>query len=162
MSDELKAVEDWAGAVLAHLSPSERRKLSRLIGRDLARSQRSRIKANLNPDGSAFEKRRPRPTMRDRKGAIRREGKAGPMFRKLTRANELGILTASADLVEVGFKRKRTAAIARVHQLGLVDQVERKPGAPRLRYAKRQLLGLTEGDREHLVDLILAHLDPKA
>lgn len=158
MSD-LAAVEEWAAAILGQLDPAQRRQLARQIGRDLAQTQRQRIKANLNPDGSAFEPRRPRPALRNRKGELRRQAKAGPMFRKLTRANELGILAATADRVEVGFRRKRTAEIARVHQLGLVDQVERKPDAPRLRYARRQLLGFTDAEREHLADLILGHLD---
>jgi len=159
MSDELAAVEEWAAAILGRLDPAQRRQLARQIGRDLTQSQRDRIKANLNPDGSAFEKRRPRQAMRNRKGEIKRQAKAGPMFRKLTRGNELGILQATANQVDVGFKRARTAEIARVHQLGLVDQVERKKGAPRVRYARRQLLGFTDEEREHLAELILAHLD---
>lgn len=155
MSDELRVVEEWAAAALSRLSAGERRKLARAIGNYLAKSNRARIKSNLNPDGTAYEKRRPRPALRDRKGAIRREGKAGPMFRKLSRPAELGVLLVTPDQVDVGFKRNRTAALALVHQLGLVDQVERAPGAPRLRYPKRVLLGLTDQDGERVVDMIL-------
>lgn len=156
---ELAEVEAWAGAVLSQLDPGQRRQLARQIGRDVDRSQRSRIKAQMNPDGSAFEARKPRPTMRDRKGQIRRTAKAGPMFAKMARARELGVLRASADEVSVGFKRARTSSIARVHQEGLVDQVQRgQDGSPRVRYARRQLLGMTDDDRAALADRILAHL----
>lgn len=159
MSD-LLAVEEWAAALLGQLDPAARRRLSRQIGRDLAKSQRDRVKANRNPDGSAFEARKTPSIIRDRKGAIRRTAKAGPMFRKLSRANELGVIQATADQVDVGFRRARSSAIARVHQEGLVDQVERaRPNSPRVRYARRQLLGMTDAKREHLADLILSHLD---
>ncbi len=157
MSD-LTAVEAWAGAVLAQLEPGQRRQLARAMGTDLARSQRSRIKANLNPDGSAFEPRKPR-TMRDKKGSLRRQAAAGPMFAKLARARELGVLEATGDRVAVGFRRASSSAIARVHQFGLVDLVSRdQPGSPRIRYPARRLLGLTDGDRDALADRVLAHV----
>lgn len=155
---QLAEVEAWAGAILAQLEPGERRKLARAVGTDVARSQRDRIKAGLNPDGSAFEARKPRETMRDKKGQLRRTAKAGPMFAKLARARELGVLEASGEGVSVGFRRARSSAIARVHQFGLTDQVERKAGAPRVRYAARQLLGLTDADRSALMDRVLAHI----
>ncbi len=157
---ELAEVEAWAGAVVSQLEPGQRRQLARQIGRDVDRSQRTRIKAQQNPDGSAFEGRKAQPSMRDRKGQLRREAKAGPMFVKLARARELGVLQASADQVSVGFRRARSSAIARVHQEGLVDQVDRaRPGSPRVRYARRQLLGLTDADRAAMADRIMAHID---
>lgn len=156
---ELEAVEQWAGALLAKLEPGERRKLARLIGRTLATSQRSRVKAQQNPDGTAFEPRKARPTMRDRKGAMRRKAKAGPMFAKLSRANELAVVEATPDGVSVGFRRARSSAIARVHQEGLVDQVERKNrNSARIRYPSRRLLGLSTSDRERLAEQLTTHL----
>lgn len=157
MSD-LTAVEEWAAGVLAQLEPGQRRKLARAVGTDVARSQRDRIKAARNPDGSPYEARKPRETMRDRKGELRRKAKAGPMFAKLSRAAELAVVEVTGESVSVGFRRARSARIARVHQFGLVDQVERKSGSPRVRYPARQLLGLTEADRSQLIDRIVAHI----
>lgn len=58
MSDDLSRLEDWAGALLSRLSAAERRQLNVSIARDLRRSQQRRIKANRNPDGSAYALRK--------------------------------------------------------------------------------------------------------
>lgn len=58
MSDDLHALEDWAGALLARLSTSERRKLNQDIARELRTSHRKRIAAQKNPDGSKFAPRK--------------------------------------------------------------------------------------------------------
>lgn len=50
----------------------------------------------------------------------------------------------------------RTERIARVHHLGLRDQV--KPGGPQYNYPARPLLGFPDGFEERLKDRILAHL----
>lgn len=55
---ELKALEDWAGALLAKIEPKERRKINLTIARELRKSQQKRIKAQRNPDGSAFAARK--------------------------------------------------------------------------------------------------------
>lgn len=58
MTDELAEVERIAGALLRGLSSGERRALMRRMGRSLAESQRSRIAAQRQPDGSAFAPRK--------------------------------------------------------------------------------------------------------
>lgn len=58
MSDDLAELERVAGALLRSLSPAEQRGLMRRMGRDLAASQRRRIAAQQQPDGSNFEARR--------------------------------------------------------------------------------------------------------
>jgi phage gpG-like protein len=60
MSDDLAELERVAGALLRSLSAAEQRGLMRRMGRDLAASQRRRIAAQQQPDGSAFEARRER------------------------------------------------------------------------------------------------------
>jgi len=51
-------LDGWLQPLIQKLSPGERKKLSRDIGRKLAASQRNRIKAQKNPDGSSFESRK--------------------------------------------------------------------------------------------------------
>ena len=76
------------------------------------------------------------------------------MFRKMRLARNL---KAGATDTEawVGFSG-RAAQIARVHQEGGID----RPG-PRVkpvRYAKRELLGLTDAERARSSDLLLKHM----
>ena len=146
MSDNLNALEDWAGALLQRLKPTERRKLNQTLARELRRSQQQRIAAQQNPDGSAYAPRKPRKNLR-RGGRIK-------MFAKLRQARYLR-LQSDADSIAVGFLGN-SARIARVHQEGLEDSVER--GGPKVRYARRELLGFTEAELEMLRDRLLQHL----
>jgi phage virion morphogenesis protein len=76
------------------------------------------------------------------------------MFQKLKMARYLKA-QGSEQAVTVGFTG-RIARIARVHQYGLKDRAER--GAPDVRYARRELLGLAKDDLKLVEDLILEHL----
>lgn len=58
MSDDLAELERIAGALVRDLSSSQRRTLMRRMARDLALSQRQRIAAQKQPDGSAFTPRK--------------------------------------------------------------------------------------------------------
>ncbi|MDC7675373.1 phage virion morphogenesis protein [Asticcacaulis machinosus] len=61
---ELRALEELEAIVsglLRDLSSPGRRQLMRKVARDVRKSQSDRIKAQKNPDGSAFEARRPKP-----------------------------------------------------------------------------------------------------
>lgn len=58
MTDDLAEIERIAGALLRGLSSGERRTLMRRMARELAISQRQRITAQRQPDGSAFEPRK--------------------------------------------------------------------------------------------------------
>lgn len=146
MTDNLNALEDWAGALLAKLQPAERRKLNRTIARELRRSQQQRIAAQQNPDGSAYTPRKPRKDLR-RGGRIK-------MFAKLRQAKHLK-LQSDADSIALGITG-RAGRIAHTHQHGLVDSVER--GGPQVRYARRELLGFTEAELEMIRDRLLHHL----
>lgn len=149
MSDDLRALEDWAGALLAKLQPRERRKLNQDIARDLRRSQQNRITAQRNPDGAAFAPRKARQSFRSKKGRIRRK-----MFTKLKQTKHLK-LQSTADSVAIGFIG-RTARLARVHQYGLNDRPGR--GAPDVRYSRRLLLGFSSNDTEAIRSLVLDRL----
>ncbi|GFM28151.1 phage virion morphogenesis protein [Novosphingobium sp. PY1] len=58
MTDDLAEVERIAGALLRSLSSGKRRAIMRKMARELAISQRKRITAQHQPDGSAFEPRK--------------------------------------------------------------------------------------------------------
>ena len=148
MADNLRALEDWAGALLAQLEPGARRQLNQQIGRELRRSQQQRIAAQLNPDGSAFAPRKPRQ-LRAKKGRIKRK-----MFGKLRQAKHLKV-QSSADAIAIGFMG-RVARIARVHQYGLRDRPERSQAD--VQYDRRELLGFTDADLNLIRDRLLEHL----
>lgn len=145
---ELEQLENWAAPLLAKLKPAERRKLARDLARELRRSQVQRITAQQNPDGSPFEPRKPQN--RKRAGSIRRRA----MFSKIRQAKHLKVFV-TASSAEVGFIGP-VARIARVHQLGLRDQVEN--GGPYYQYPQRQLLGFSDADRRIVEDFLLKHL----
>lgn len=148
MSD-LVAIDELAGALLQRIAPGARRQLLRRIARDIRKSQSDRIAKQIQPDGQRFAPKKSAGGKR-RKGQLREK----VMFRKLRLAK---FLKAGADTGEawIGFTG-RAAAIARVHQEGLEDSPTR--GAKKVRYAQRVLLGLTDGEQERMLDLILSDL----
>lgn len=148
MSSNLQALEDWAGALLVKLGPTERRRLTQTIARDLRRSQQQRIASQRNPDGSAYAPRKPRK-LRSKAGRIRRK-----MFTKLRTARHLK-LQSTADRIAIGFLG-RTARLARIHQYGLRDRPGRR--AAEVQYSQRELLGFSEADLEHIRTRLLEYL----
>lgn len=147
-ADPLQQLEDWAAPLLAKLSPAEQRKLVRSIALDLRRRQADRIKAQQNPDGSAFAPRKPQPSR------YRKPGQIKQMFGKLRLVKHLKVLKDNQGSA-VGILG-RSARIARVHQYGLVDQAQ--SGGPSVQYPERVLLGFSDDDVEHIRDLLLEHL----
>lgn len=152
--EDLHALEDWAGALLARLGPDERRTVATDIARELRRSQQKRIREQRNPDGSTFEARKRRLVMengrlREKQGRIKRQ-----MFMKLRTARFFKVKNDAAG-VAIGFSG-RIARLARVHQDGELSQVA--ADGPSYQYPVRQLLGLTAADREMIRDRLLAHL----
>lgn len=150
MSDNLEALEDWAGGLLSQLEPAARNKLARELGQALRRSQQQRIAAQRNPDGSKYVPRK----QRDLRGKQNRVKRKAQMFQKLRTASHMKV-KGDANAVAVGFTG-RVARIARVHQYGLKDRA--KPGAPDVSYKQRALLGLTESDINIIHDELLRHL----
>lgn len=151
--NELNAVEEWAGALLAQLSPAGRRAAMRDIARELRRSQQARIAAQKNPDNSAFEPRKAktgRKKLRDKSGRVKRNA----MFMKLRTARWMKVGTADRELA-VGFAG-RVARLARVHQFG--EKAPVAPGGSEYRYPARVLLGLLAADRELVREHLLRHL----
>lgn len=150
MSDMFDDLGEWLTPLLSRIEPAERGKLARSVAQQLRRSQQQRIVAQRNPDGSAFAPRKPRE-LRGKQGRIKRKAK---MFTKLRTVRYVKA-SGSATAATVGFAG-RISRIARVHQYGLRDRAER--GAPDVQYAQRELLGLTDVEREMVRDQVLQHL----
>ncbi|MGA4641302.1 phage virion morphogenesis protein [Stutzerimonas stutzeri] len=150
MADDLRALEDWAGALLNQLEPKARRQVTQDIARDLRRSQQKRIATQRNPDGTPFAPRKPRQPLRAKAGRIKQR----KMFAKLRTARYLR-LQSDASSIAIGFAG-RVSRLARVHQYGLRDRPA--PGAPDVQYARRELLGFTDADMELIRDRLLEHL----
>ncbi len=145
---DLEALETWLSPLLQKLDGRGRAQLARKAAQQLRRSQQQRIRAQVNPDGSPFEARKPRD-LRGKKGRIKRR-----MFEKLKMARYLKAKGTPQQAV-IGFAG-RVSRIARVHQYGLKDRAER--GAPETRYARREVLGLSESDIQKIREEILATL----
>ncbi|PKG93648.1 phage virion morphogenesis protein [Pseudomonas sp. Choline-3u-10] len=152
MADDLRALEDWAGALLNRLKPAERRKVTQSVARDLRRSQQQRIATQKNPDGTPYAQRKPRQPLRAKAGRIKQRN----MFAKLRTARYLR-LQSDASNIAIGFAG-RVSRIARIHQYGLRD----KPGreTPDTQYARRELLGFSASDMDLIRDRLLDHLVP--
>jgi len=154
MSDELRAIEQWAGALLARLQPGQRRVITRKIAQDLRRSQAQRIASQQAPDGATYAARKQRKNLRGKKGRIKRQKAA--MFEKIRLQKNLKT-EQDENQLSVGFFG-RVARIARVHQEGLTDKVDKKRG-PEYRYPARPLLGFSATDQELIRNPLLRHLD---
>jgi len=142
---------DWCAGLLSRLEPSARAALAREVAARLRQSQQRRIRANLNPDGSAYEPRKPQ--FRNRAGSLRR----GAMFRKIGSARWLKA-QSSADGAIVAFAGQ-VQRIAQVHQYGQRDTLRnRGRTGPEASYPARELLGFSTEDIESVKDIVLSHL----
>lgn len=150
MADNLHALEDWAGALLAKLQPAQRRRLNQQIARELRRRQQQRIAAQKNPDGTPYAPRKARQPLRSKQGRIKQK-----MFTKLRQARYLK-LQSDANRIGIAFMG-RVARLARVHQYGLRDRPGRN--APDVQYNARELLGFADADLEMIRDQLLQHLE---
>lgn len=151
-TDDLHALELWAGALLAKLEPAQRRAVNRKVAQALRRSQSQRITAQRQPDGANFTSRKERKDLRGKQGRIKRRRQN--MFNKIRTARYLQI-EATENQIAVGYFG-RIAQIARVHQYGLKDRVEKN--GPEYKYPARVLLGLNESERELIRDSFLRHV----
>jgi phage virion morphogenesis protein len=153
MSDGLDQLEDLAGALLRNVAPAERRKLLRTVAREIAKGQRTRIAAQMQPDGTPFT---PRKAKDQPKGRLRRKGriKRAAMFRKLRLGKNLQAGATDSE-AWIGFSGS-AARIARIHQEGREDAPAK--GQAKVRYPKREILGLTDTDRQIILDTTLAIL----
>ncbi|WP_269564279.1 phage virion morphogenesis protein [Kosakonia radicincitans] len=144
---EFKPFENELAGLLAALSPAGRRRLTVDIAKKLRQQQQQRIKAQKNPDGSPYAKRKPQP-LRAKKGRIKRE-----MFTKL-RTNRYMKASGNDSAAVVEFTGK-VQRIARVHQYGLKDRPDKN--SKEIIYPKRTLLDFSYDDMNTVHDLIIEY-----
>lgn len=148
MADEMLQVKTAFDTLLKNVSKSRRHLLYQQIGRELARSQRRRIKAQQNPDGSAFA---PRKKQNNKKGRIKQRA----MFHKIRSARFMK-LRKTEDGLELGYQGN-DATIARIHQFGLKGRV-RRDADWKVQYEQRELLGFTAEDMQMIEDFVIKAL----
>lgn len=148
MSDGIEQVKLAFTDLLKNISKPRRRLLYQQIGRELARNQRRRIKAQQNPDGSPFEPRKKRKQFSKKKGRIKNQ----LMFKKIVSPSHLKI-RYEQEGISLGFYGG-DAAIANVHQYGLYSSPSKYKDF-KVKYAKRELLGFSEEDIEMIERFVI-------
>lgn len=143
----IDALNTQLDGLLAQLEPGARRALAKAIAKEIQPRQRKRIADQLNPDGTPFAKRKSQ--LRQKAGRVRRT-----MFSKLRTARYLKA-SATSNSAVIGFVGE-VERIARVHQFGLRDRVQK--GGKEAQYASRELLGFTDDDVSAIQDLVISHL----
>ncbi|RBJ76907.1 phage virion morphogenesis protein [Pseudomonas sp. MWU12-2534b] len=147
MVDRLSRAEEWASGLLGQLTSAQRTVLAKGLAAELRRRHSRRIAEARNPDGSRYAPRKPQA--RRKKGRIRRA-----MFAKLRTARFLK--TASTADASVLYFTRQVERIARVHQEGLRDRVERN--GPVVQYPVRVLLGQADADIDRIANVVLDFL----
>jgi phage virion morphogenesis protein len=146
-TDDLSRLTQWADGLLASLEPAARRQLAGEMARKLRDSQASRIRANVQPDGSPMSQRKPQPKLKKGRGRLRRK-----MFFKITSKTWL---KASASPSQAVVEFVGTAnRLATIHHHGLKERIKGRE----IRYPARELLGITEQERDLLENILLTHL----
>ncbi len=146
-TDDLSRLTSWADGLLASMEPAARRQLAGEMARTLRTSQALRIRANVQPDGSPMAPRKPQPTLKKNRGRLRRK-----MFFKISNPSWL---KARANEHQAVVEFVGTAnRLATIHQYGLKDRIKGRE----ISYPARELLGITEQERDQLETTLLAHL----
>ncbi|OCS48513.1 phage virion morphogenesis protein [Ralstonia pickettii] len=146
MSD-LHELDAYLVGLLGKLEAPQRRALARAIAVELRRRQSARIAAQRNPDGTAYEARKPQ--LRHKRGGIRRS-----MFTRLRMAKYMRI-EASPNAAVITFAGK-VRRMASVHHFGLRDRVN--ANGLTAKYPARELLGIEDADVELVTTTVLAFL----
>ena len=146
-STDLEPLEQWIGDLLSRLSDGELKRITRIVGTELRRSQAQRIAAQENPDGSKYSPRS-KKNFRGKQGGIRRKS----MFTKLRTVKHLANQSNSSEIT-VGF-RARSAMIALVHQGGL----DSESFGSTFKMPQRQLLGFKQTELDQIRDAFLQFL----
>ncbi|MEQ5834226.1 phage virion morphogenesis protein [Marinobacter sp. NFXS9] len=151
MTDDIDALSGWVEPLLRKMDTAERRKLMKVISRDLRKANQERMKQQEDPDGQRWEPRKKR-NLRGKKGAIRKKA----MFTKLRTAKYLKIRT-SPDEAGLAFAGP-VGRIAAIHHFGLRAKVDKD--GPVYDYPARRLLGFGREDLERIADRVLEHIEP--
>lgn len=144
MASDLTKLNELFDGLIESLSPQERKKLNHDLSRKIRTSQAKRVKANLNPDGSAFKARKPQ----NRKGSIKRK-----MFQRLIRAKWFKA-KGTTNQAGVSFEGQLSRMV-REHQYGLRGRINKNI---EIQYPQRELLGFSEDDMELIENVLIDHL----
>lgn len=157
MDDDLNRFDEWFGQILNGLAPAQRRKAAMTLGRELRKSNVKRIGANIQPDGTPMEKRKPR---NDRRGRLRARNK-GKMFKGLRRLRNWKI-EAGDDGVTLRPATNSADRVASVSHFGETATVGRlaSGGEVRARYPIRRMLGLSPEDERLTLEIATSLLQP--
>ena len=153
---DFRAIEDWAGHLLGKLDGTSRRRLAVDIARRLRTRNTQRMREQTDPDGNAWQARKPPgPALRSKREQIRQQAQQRkPMFAKLRMQRYLKAKSVNgAAVVEVVGRAQR---IARVHHFGETAPV--KPGGPMHDYPARELLGINDSDAAWIGDYLADYL----
>ena len=148
MSDGIEQVKLAFTDLLKNISKPRRRLLYQQIGRELARNQRRRIKAQQNLDGSPFEPRKKRKQFSKKKGRIKNQ----LMFKKIVSPSHLKLRYEQEGISLVFYGGD--AAIANIHQYGLYSSPSKYKDF-KVKYAQRELLGFSEEDIEMIERFVI-------
>ncbi|MEA9415957.1 phage virion morphogenesis protein [Aeromonas caviae] len=146
-ADDLSRLTHWADGLLASMEPAARRQLAGEMARTLRASQAQRIRANRQPDGSPMAPRKPQPKLKKSRGRLRRK-----MFFKISNPTWLKARASEQQAVVefIGTANR----LANIHHHGLKELMRGKE----VKYPARELLGITEQERDQLETTLLAHL----
>lgn len=153
MADDFAKLDNWLQQYAATLSPPARKKLAMAMMRELRRVNAQRIASNVDPEGSKFEPRKPRP------GRTKRTPGGKAMFRKLRLARNMKI-RADADGGELNFGNPMVGMTAAEHHYGKEGRVgkTRDGRTISVRYAERRLLGFGPDDLRRIMDAAIDHI----
>lgn len=154
---DFTALETWAADMLAKLQPTQQRRLLVDMARRLRTANSRRMRAQTDPEGEAWEPRKPPgPALRSKRERLRQAAQQRqPMFAKLHQQKNLKARAqGGAAVVEFMGRAQR---IARVHHFGETDTVN--PGGPQYTYPARELLGVTQDDAALIRDALLDYLE---
>ena len=155
---DFRALETWADHLLQKLQPTQRRRLLVDVAKRLRTPNAQRMRAQTDPEGTAWEPRKPPgPALRSKRERLRQEARQRqPMFAKLRQAKHLKArATGTTAVVEFANRAQR---IARVHHFGETDAVN--PGGKQHDYPARELLGIAHDDADTLRDMLLDYFKP--
>ncbi len=133
-------------SLIAALAPAQRRLLAKDVAFALRTMNAERIKRQENPDGSAYEPRKPQRHVSKKRKNLR-------MFNKLRTLRFLRRKYAASHASITFF---RAHNVARVHQYGLYSHVGR---GIRVKYAKRELVGHNQESINMIENKIFTHLE---
>ncbi|MEZ5688685.1 MAG: phage virion morphogenesis protein [Caenibius sp.] len=142
-ADNLDAIEPFLGELIQQLEPRSRRKAIDKLMRLLRRANAQRITRNVEPDGNAMTKRKPR------------KGRRGKMFRQIGKARNLRI-RVTPDEGELHFVNpliEHTAAVHHYGETGFVGKT-RDGKIIRTKFDARRLLGFGP-EQDELLDELL-------